>query len=68
MAEQPPVPMVMNPNEQMLRYMEVCNGFMQGLSRHLDTNDIVASVHTFSGNCAVSFGERVDERFRPYLC
>ena len=57
MAEQPPVSMVMNASEQMLRYMEVSNGFMQGLSRHLDTNDIVASVHTISGNCAASFRE-----------
>ena len=68
MAEQQPqVNMIMNPNDQMLRYMELNNDFMQGLARQLDTNDIVSTIHTFSGNSARSFRDWMRGLDRIYV-
>jgi len=67
MAEQPPVNMIINPNEQMLRYMEASNGFMQDFARQLDTNDLVSGIHVFSGNCAKSFRDWMRDLDRIYI-
>ena len=55
MAEQQNMSIVVNPGEQMVRYMEISNGFMQGLTRQYDTNDVVSSIPVFSEVSAQDF-------------
>ena len=67
MAEQQNMNMVVNPNEQMVRYMEISNGFMQGLTRQLDTNDVASSIPVFSGGSAQNFREWMRCLDRTYV-
>ena len=67
MAEQPAVNMIVNPNDQLLRYMENSNGFLEHFARQLDTNDLISGIHVFSGSCAKSFREWMRDLDRIYI-
>ena len=44
-----------HPNNEFLQYMQINADFMNGLSRQLDTSDVVSRIHNFSGNNPSSF-------------
>ena len=44
-----------HPNNEFLQYMQINADFMNGLSRQLDTSDVVSRIHIFSGNNPSSF-------------
>ena len=62
-----PVNMVVNPNDQILRYMTYSNDFMQGLTRQLDTNDVLNGMHVFSGSSAQTFRDWMRDLDRVYI-
>ena len=68
MAEQArQVDMIVNPNDQMLQYMQLNSDFMQNLSRQLTTNDTASLIPVFSGGSAKQFREWIKTLDRIYI-
>ena len=69
MAQQPQqqVDMIVNPNDQMLQYMQLNSDFMQSLTRQLTTNDTASGIPIFSGGSAKQFREWIKTLDRIYI-
>ena len=70
MEEQPraqQVDMIVNPNEQMLQYMQLNSDFMHNLSRQLTANDTASCIPVFSGGNAKQFREWIKTLDRIYI-
>ena len=71
MVEQHNMNIVVNSNEQMVHYtytsIKTSNGYMQGLTRQVDTNDVASFMPIFSDRSGQNFNELMRCPCRAYV-
>ena len=71
MVEQHNMNILVNSNEQMGHYtynsMKISNGYMQGLTRQVDTNDVATLMPIFSDRSGQNFNELMRCPCRAYV-